>query len=147
MNKPIILLISGPNLSLLGQRQPEIYGTATLDDHVERARKRAEALGFTLEHFQSEHEGYLVEEIHKARGRAAGIVINAGALTHYGWSLHDALAAYDGPVIELHISNPEKREPWRRQSVLAPVVDGTVAGFGSIGYELSIDAISRLLGK
>jgi len=147
MTKPIILLLSGPNLSLLGQRQPEIYGTSTLDDHVERARQKAESLGFELEHFQSEHEGYLVEAIHKARGRTAGIVINAGALTHYGWSLHDALAAYDGLVIELHISNPDKREPWRRQSVLAPVVDGTVAGFGAIGYELSIEALSRLLEK
>ncbi len=147
MEKPIILLLSGPNLSLLGQRQPDIYGTATLDDHVARARKKAESLGFDLEHFQSEHEGYLVEEIHRARSRVAGIVINAGALTHYGWSIHDALAAFDGPIVELHISNPEKREPWRRQSVLAPVVDGTVAGFGAIGYELSIQAISNLIAK
>ncbi|MCL5048412.1 MAG: 3-dehydroquinate dehydratase [Firmicutes bacterium] len=147
MEKPIILLLSGPNLSLLGQRQPDIYGVDTLDDHVTRARKKAESLGFTLEHFQSEHEGYLVEEIHRARGRVAGIVINAGALTHYGWSIHDALAAFDGPIVELHISNPNKRESWRHQSVLTPVVDGTVAGFGGIGYELSMEAISNLINK
>lgn len=147
MSRPLVLLVSGPNLTLLGERQPEIYGTDTLEDHVARARARAGVLGLELEHFQSEHEGDLVTAVHKARSRAAAIVINAGALSHYGWSLHDALASFAGPVVELHLSNPNAREPWRHRSVLAPVVDGTVAGFGGIGYELAIDAVARLLGS
>ena len=146
MSVPILLLLSGPNLSLLGERQPDVYGTDRLEDHVARARERAGAFGLELEHVQSEHEGTLVEAVHGARGRIAAIVVNAGALSHYGWSLHDALAAFDGPVVELHLSNPETREPWRRQSVLAPVADGTVAGFGGLGYELAVEAAARLLG-
>jgi 3-dehydroquinate dehydratase-2 len=142
----ILLLLSGPNLALLGQRQPEIYGTATLAEHVARASAAAARLDLVLEHFQSEREGDLVDAVHGARGRAAAIVVNAGAISHYGWSLHDALATFDGPVVELHLSNPDAREPWRRRSVLAPVSDGTVAGFGAVGYELAVEAASRLLG-
>ena len=102
----LVLLLSGPNLNLLGAREPEVYGTDTLDDHVATARAEAGRHGLELEHLQSNHEGELVEAIHGARGRCAAIVINAGALTHYGWSLHDALAAFDGPIVELHLSNP-----------------------------------------
>ena len=145
MTEATVLLLSGPNLTLLGERQPEIYGHSTLADHVERARKAAAKWGLVLEHFQSEAEADLVREIHRARGEVAGIVVNAGALTHYGWSLHDALAAFAGPVVELHLSNPDAREPWRRQSVIAPVADGTIAGFGGLGYELAIDAVAALL--
>ncbi|HMJ76610.1 MAG TPA: type II 3-dehydroquinate dehydratase [Iamia sp.] len=144
---PIVLLISGPNLNLLGERQPEIYGTATLADHVATATAEAERHGLTVEHLQSNHEGELVEAIHGARGRVAAIVINAGALTHYGWSLHDALAAFDGPVVELHLSNPGGREPWRHTSVIAPVAQGTIAGFGGDGYRLALDATAALLGR
>lgn len=142
-----VLLLSGPNLSLLGERQPEIYGTATLADHVNRARLTAVRHGLDLEHVQSESEGDLVRAIHGARGRCAAIVINAGALTHYGWSLHDALAAFDGPIVELHLSNPSSRERWRHQSVIAPVAVGTIAGFGGLGYALAIDAIAELLTR
>ncbi len=145
MSEPIVLLLSGPNLALLGERQPEIYGTATLAEHVGRARAVALRLGLALEHVQSEREGDLVDAVHHARGRVAAIVINAGAISHYGWSLHDALASFDGPAVELHLSNPDAREPWRRRSVLAPVVDGAVAGFGGLGYELAIEAADRLL--
>ncbi len=145
MSPPIVLLLSGPNLDLLGQRQPEIYGSATLDDHVATARAAAEAAGLRLEHLQSNHEGDLVEAIHGARGRCEAIVINAGALTHYAWSIHDALAAFDGVVVELHLSNPGAREPWRHTSVVAPVADGSVAGFGGLGYALAIEAVARLL--
>ena len=145
MSAPTILLLSGPNLALLGQRQPEIYGTATLADHVARASAAAARLDLVLEHFQSEREGDLVDAVHAARGRVAAIVVNAGAISHYGWSLHDALATYSGPVVELHLSNPDAREPWRRRSVLAPVCDGTVAGFGGVGYELAIEAAARIL--
>lgn len=145
MSTPLVLMLSGPNLLLLGERQPEIYGTATLADHVARAAVAAERLGIELEHLQSEREGDLVEAVHGARGRCDALVVNAGAISHYGWSLHDALATFAGPVVELHLSNPDAREPWRHRSVLAPVSDGTVAGFGAVGYELAIEAVSRLL--
>jgi 3-dehydroquinate dehydratase len=104
--RPLVLLVSGPNLDILGQREPEIYGTATLADHVDRAAATAARLGLSLEHRQSNHEGDLIEAVHGARGRAAAIVINAGALSHTSWSLHDALSAFDGVVVELHLSNP-----------------------------------------
>ena len=145
MSAQIVLLLSGPNLALLGERQPEVYGTATLADHVARASGAAERLGLSLEHLQSEREGDLVDAVHGARGRCGAIVVNAGAISHYGWSLHDALATFAGPVVELHLSNPDAREPWRHRSVLAPVSDGTVAGFGGVGYELAVEAVSRLL--
>ncbi len=145
MSAQIVLLLSGPNLALLGERQPEVYGTATLADHVARATGAAERLGLSLEHLQSEREGDLVDAVHGARGRCGAIVVNAGAISHYGWSLHDALATFAGPVVELHLSNPDAREPWRHRSVLAPVSDGTVAGFGGVGYELAVEAVSRLL--
>lgn len=143
--KPLILLLSGPNLNLLGEREPGIYGTATLDDHVKAAADRAATHGFDLEHHQSNHEGELVDVIHGGRGRAAAVVINAGAFTHYAWSLHDALAAFDGPVVELHLSNPSSREPWRRTSVVAPVATAVIAGLGGAGYRLAIDAVAAVL--
>ena len=145
MTAPTILLLHGPNLNLLGEREPEIYGTATLSDHVGTARTAAEAAGFTLEDLQSNGEADLVDAIHGARGRCAAIVINPGALTHYGWSLHDALAAFEGIVIELHLSNPNAREAWRHTSVVSPVATGTIVGLGGHGYALAIDAVRRLL--
>jgi 3-dehydroquinate dehydratase-2 len=141
----LVLLLSGPNLDLLGEREPDVYGHATLEDHVAAARGAAEALGLTLEHAQSNHEGDLVEAIHGARGRTVAVVINAGALTHTSWSIHDALAAYDGVVIELHLSNPAAREPFRHTSTVASVADGCIAGFGALGYPLAIEAVARLL--
>jgi 3-dehydroquinate dehydratase-2 len=140
LTEPIVLLLSGPNLNLLGEREPEIYGTATLDDHVATAAAAAAARGHTVEHVQSNHEGELIDAIHAARGRCAAIVINAAAFTHYAWGLHDALAAFDGPVVELHLSNPNRREPWRHRSVIAPVATGTICGFGGDGYRLAVDA-------
>ena len=141
----IILLLHGPNLNLLGQREPEIYGTATLDEYVTSVRQVATTAGHTLEDFQSNHEGQHVDAIHAARGRVDAIIINAGAFTHYAWSLHDALATFSGPVIEVHISNPNAREPWRHTSVIAPVANGTIAGLGLLGYELAVTAVARLL--
>jgi len=140
-----VLLLHGPNLNLLGEREPEIYGTATLDDHVAEAQRVARALGLDVESHQSNHEGELVELIQGARGRCAAIIINPGAFTHYAWSIHDALAAFTGPVVELHLSNPNAREPWRHTSVVAPVAAGTIAGFGAAGYELAVTAVARLL--
>ena len=140
-----VLLLSGPNLNLLGEREPSVYGTATLDDHVRTATDAAAAHGLELEHLQANGERELVEAVHGARGRCAAIVVNAGALTHYGWSLHDALAAFDGVVVELHLSNPNAREPWRHTSVVAPVADGSIVGFGGDGYALAIEAVRRKL--
>jgi 3-dehydroquinate dehydratase-2 len=141
----LVLLLSGPNLNLLGEREPEVYGTATLEDHVAAATIAAQAHGLTLEHLQSNHEGDLVEAVHGARGRAVAIIVNAGALSHTSWSLHDALAAFDGVVVELHLSNPAAREPFRHTSTIAPVADGCIAGFGGLGYPLAVEAVSRIL--
>jgi 3-dehydroquinate dehydratase-2 len=140
-----VLLLSGPNLNLLGEREPEVYGTATLSDHVKRAEVAAGRHGLELRHVQSNHEGELIDAVHAARGSADALVINAGALSHTSWSLHDAVAAFDGPVVELHISNPAAREPFRHVSVLAPVANGVIAGFGGLGYELAVDAVAALL--
>jgi 3-dehydroquinate dehydratase II len=141
MSGGTILLLSGPNLNLLGEREPSVYGSATLEDHVAVAGGAASRLGYELEHLQTNHEGELVEAVHAARGRAAAIIVNAGALSHTSWSLHDALAAFDGVVVELHLSNPAAREPFRHLSVIAPVADGCIAGFGGIGYGLAVEAV------
>ena len=140
-----LLLLSGPNLNLLGDREPEIYGTETLADHVTAARAAAAERGFELEHLQSNHEGDLIDEIQGARGRCAGSVINPGAFTHYAWAIHDALAAFDGPIVELHLSDPEAREPWRHLSVVAPVAAATVKGLGAAGYPKAITVVADLL--
>jgi len=144
-SRPLVLLLSGPNLDLLGEREPEVYGTGRLADHVAAAADEARSCGLEVEHHQTNHEGELVELVHGARGRAAAVVVNAGALTHYSWSLHDALAAFDGVVIELHLSNPAAREPWRHTSVVAAVADGAIAGFGGLGYRLAVRAVAQLL--
>ena len=145
MARSLVLLLSGPNLDLLGDRQPLVYGTDTLDDHVARARTAADGHGLDVEHIQSNHEGELVEAVHAARGRCSAVIVNAAALTHYSWSLHDALAAFDGVVVEVHLSNPNAREPWRHTSVVAPVADGTITGMGGLGYELAVEAVARLV--
>ncbi len=146
-DRPVVLLLHGPNLNLLGEREPEVYGSETLDDHVQAAREAADAAGLELEHLQSNAEADLVEAIHGARGRCAAIIVNPGALTHYAWSLHDALAAFDGVTVELHLSNPNAREPWRHTSVVAPVATGSISGFGGHGYGLAVDAVRRLLKR
>jgi 3-dehydroquinate dehydratase II len=140
----LIVLLSGPNLDLLGEREPEVYGRDRLDDHVAVARQEATRLGYELEHSQTNHEGDLVEAVHGARGRAVALVVNAGALSHTSWSLHDALAAFEGVVVELHLSNPAAREPFRHTSVMAPVADGCIAGFGGVGYRLAVEAVDHL---
>jgi 3-dehydroquinate dehydratase-2 len=142
----LILVLSGPNLNLLGSREPEIYGSDTLDDCIADARAAAEGAGCAFEHLQSNHEGDLVEAVQGARGRCDAIVVNPGALTHYSFSLADALAAYEGVSVELHLSNPASREEWRRRSVVAPYVTGTVAGFGRAGYRLAVEAALSRLG-
>ncbi len=140
-----VLLLSGPNLDLLGERQPDIYGTMTLDELVSEARQVAASFSMSLRHVQSNHEGDLVEAIHDARAGTSGIVINAGALTHYSWAVHDALASFEGPVIELHISNPGAREDFRHHSVITPVATAVIAGLGPAGYPLAVRAMAGLL--
>lgn len=139
-----VLLLSGPNLSLTGQRQPEIYGGDTLEEVVKRARKAAAGAGWELEHVTAESEGPLIDAIHGARGKADAIVINPGALTHYAWALADALATFDGRVVEVHLSQPAGREPWRRVSVIAPVADASISGLGAHGYEVAVLAVARM---
>lgn len=142
-----ILLLSGPNLGLLGTRQPDVYGSATLADHVAAATEEGHRFGLSVTHTQSDHEGDLVAAVGAARATAAAVIVNPGALTHYSWALADALAAFEGPVVELHLSNPHSREAWRRTSVVAPVASGTVAGFGGAGYRLAVQATASLLGR
>jgi 3-dehydroquinate dehydratase-2 len=140
-----ILLLSGPNLNLLGEREPHIYGTTTLDDLVALARETAAKLGHDVEHVQSNHEGALIDAIHGARGRCGAIVFNPGAFTHYAFALTDALALFDGVKIEVHLSNPHARERWRHRSVIAPVCDGSITGLKATGYRLAIEAAATLL--
>lgn len=140
-----ILLLNGPNLNLLGSREPDIYGTATLEDHIAAASQVAVAAGFTLDAFQSNSASELVNKIHDARPKYSAIIINPGAFTHYAWSISDALNAFDGPVVEVHISNPQSRESWRHTSVVAPVAIGTIAGFGQQSYVLGVQAIAHYI--
>jgi 3-dehydroquinate dehydratase-2 len=141
----LITLLHGPNLNLLGQREAEIYGTATLDDYVAFTTEAAKEFGHEIDAYQSNHEGGLVDAIHNARSMSAAIIINPGAFTHYAWSIHDALAAFSGPIVEVHISNPNAREPWRHTSVIAPVATGSIMGFGMQGYRLAVEAIAAKL--
>ena len=143
--QPIVLILSGPNLNLLGECEPEIYGTDTLADHLRRAQETASRLGLTTEAFSAQSAGELVTAVHSARSRCAAIIVNPGALTHFAWSLHDALATFTGPIVEVHLSNPSTRESWRHESVVAPVADGTIAGFGGNSYVLAIQAVAILL--
>lgn len=140
-----VLLLHGPNLNLLGEREPAVYGTATLADHVAATERAAFRHGLTVEAHQTGHEGAMVDLIHGARGRCAAIILNPGAFTHYAWSIHDALAAFSGPIIEVHLSNPAAREAWRHTSVVAPVATASITGLGGQGYELAVAAVARLL--
>lgn len=140
-----VLLLSGPNLNLLGERDPAVYGTATLAAHEATVRDILEPAGVTVEHLQSNSEATLVESIHSARGHADAIIFNPGALTHSSWSLRDALSCFEGVVIEVHLSNPAAREPFRHLSTVAGVVTGSIAGFGGFGYELAAYAVLRTL--
>ncbi len=147
MNKKSILLLSGPNLNLLGQRQPEIYGSSTLQDLVGLASQSARAADLDLVHHQSNAEGVLVDKIQEARGVHNAIIINPGAFTHYSWAIHDALAAFEGVIVELHLSNPNAREPWRHVSVVAPVATGSIVGFGPDGYRIAVQAAASALAS
>ena len=137
-----IFVLNGPNLNLLGQREPEIYGTTTLADIEDQMRSRIH--GCTIVFRQSNHEGELVDWVQEARSEADGIIINAGAYTHTSIAIHDALRAFDSPIIEVHLSNPAARESFRKRNYIAPLASGTIAGFGALGYLLALDAIMAL---
>lgn len=145
MMKPIYVL-NGPNLNLLGQRQPEIYGRESLEEIGEKLAALAEDLGLAIRFRQSNHEGELVTWVQEARGEASGILINPAAYTHTSIALLDALMAFDGPVIEVHLSNIHKREDFRRHSYISQRADGVIAGCGSEGYGLGLRRLASLLG-
>jgi 3-dehydroquinate dehydratase II len=144
---PTILLLSGPNLNLFGERDPSLYGTDTLDDMVGDARAAAAEQGYELDHVQSNHEGALVDAIQEARGRCDAIIINPGALGHYSYAIADALQTFDGVKIELHVSNTAAREAWRHHSVISAAVTGTIVGLGRAGYRLAVDGAVAKLGS
>ena len=141
-----ILVLNGPNLNLLGTREPEIYGSLTLEDINERLRRRAEAAGVDMECLQSNHEGVLVDAIQAAQGTMDYIILNAAAFTHYSIAIRDAIAAIDVPVIEVHLSNIHRREEFRHKSVIAPVVLGQIAGLGAESYMAALEAIICRMG-
>ena len=141
-----ILLLNGPNLNLLGQRQPEIYGRETLADVVAACTKLAQGFGLSLVAHQSNREYELIDWIHHARGQAAGIIINPGAFTHTSVALLDALNAFEAPVIEVHVSNIHKRESFRHHSYVSLRAEGVIAGCGVQGYELAVQRLARLIG-
>lgn len=140
-----IYILNGPNINTLGQREPAIYGSATLADVERRCREVGEAAGFDIVFRQSNHEGELVDWIQQARDEAAAIVINAGAYTHTSLAIHDALRYFDKPIVEVHISNIHAREEIRHKSLIAPIALGMIAGFGPVGYELAITALKTRL--
>ena len=146
MSKPVYIL-NGPNLNLLGQRQPEIYGSETLDDVATACAALAEELGLTIRFHQSNHEGQLVDWIQEARLQGAGIVINPGAYSHTSIAILDALNTFDGPVIEVHISNIHKREVFRHHSFVSLRADGVIAGCGTQGYGLALRRLAQLLAQ
>ncbi|MEH6789865.1 type II 3-dehydroquinate dehydratase [Parasphingorhabdus sp.] len=139
-----IYILNGPNLNLLGMREPEIYGSETLDEIAGQIEDHAQTLGFDVDIRQSNHEGHLVDWLHEAAAEGAqAVILNAGALTHTSIALFDAISAISTPVIEVHISNPAAREAFRHKSFIAPVAKGTICGFGAFGYQLALDAASK----
>ncbi|MBU1226512.1 MAG: type II 3-dehydroquinate dehydratase [Actinobacteria bacterium] len=138
-----VLLLHGPNLNLLGTREPGIYGSATLGDLEDRCRGWAAGLGIEIEAFQSNHEGALIDRIHAAVGTCAAIIINPGALSHYSYALHDAIKAVDLPTVEVHLSDITAREEWRARSVTAPACAAVISGRGADGYRQALEMLAE----
>ena len=142
---PIVFVLNGPNLNLLGLREPEVYGHDTLDDIAGRLEDRALELGVTIDMRQSNHEGHLIDWLHEANAQGAkAVILNPGGFTHTSVALHDAIKSITVPVIEVHLSNPHKRESFRHRSFVASAAHGTIAGFGPLSYMLALDAAALL---
>jgi len=142
-----ILIINGPNLNNLGKRDPKQYGSVTLSDIEQRVVEKARSLGVDVDFFQSNHEGAIIDYIQSSSSKAAGVVINAGAITHYGLSLRDALSDADLPIMEVHLSNIHAREKFRHRSVVAPIAIGQIAGLGWRGYLYALEFLSAYLDE
>ena len=142
-----VLVLNGPNLDLLGVREPGVYGNESLEIIENELKNEAAKLNITLDCYQSNHEGKLIDELHRAMSNADGVILNAGALTHYSYALRDAIAAIKIPVIEVHMSNIHAREEFRHTSVIAPVCAGSIAGFGKNSYMLALKAINDIIRK
>ena len=142
-----ILVLNGPNLNLTGLREPDHYGNATLDEINSALFEAASSLGIDTVFFQSNHEGDIIDYIHSARGNFDGIILNAGAFTHYSYAIRDAIAAVDVPTVEVHMSNIHAREEFRHLSVIAPVCIGSISGFGSFSYHLALAALIERFKK
>lgn len=143
--KKKLLIINGPNLNLLGQRETNIYGEDSLESIINAARSRTEQLGYELSDFQSNHEGEIIDTLHAARDKYDGIILNAGAYTHYSIAIRDAIVSTRLPCVEVHLSNVYKREEFRHKSVIAPVCVGVIAGFGKTVYTLAVEALAALI--
>jgi 3-dehydroquinate dehydratase II len=144
---PTVFVLNGPNLNLLGLREPDVYGSDTLNDIEDRVKARAKSLGLSIDFRQTNVEGQLVDWIQEARTKAEGIIINPAAYTHTSVALHDALKAVGIPTIEVHLSNTHAREEFRHHSYVSPVAHGIVVGFGAYGYELALDGLARIIAK
>jgi 3-dehydroquinate dehydratase-2 len=143
--KPVIYVLNGPNLNLLGTREPEIYGSDTLDDIAGQLEDQAQALGVALDVRQSNHEGHLIDWLHEAQASGAmAVLLNAGAYTHTSIAIHDAIKAITVPVLEVHLSNPHRRDAFRHKSFVGEAAVGTVSGFGAMSYTLALDAAVKL---
>ena len=141
---PTIFVLNGPNLNLLGTREPEVYGHDTLDDIAGRLEDRARELGLEIDMRQSNHEGHLIDWLHEAQATGAkAVLLNAGGFTHTSVALHDAIRAVTTPVIEVHLSNPHGREAFRHTSLIGQAAKGTIAGFGALSYSLALEAAAR----
>jgi 3-dehydroquinate dehydratase-2 len=140
-----VLILNGPNLNRLGTREPEVYGSDTLDDIAVRLHDQAQGLGVEIDLRQSNHEGHLIDWLHEAADEGAhAVLLNAGGLTHTSVALRDAITAIPTPVIEVHLSNPQARESFRRRSLISGVCTGSISGFGALSYALALDAAARL---
>jgi 3-dehydroquinate dehydratase II len=141
----VVYVLNGPNLNLLGLREPEVYGSDTLDDIAGALEDRARELGLEIEMRQSNHEGHLIDWLHEAQADGAkAVILNPGGFTHTSVALHDAVKAITTPVIEVHLSNPHARDSFRHTSFISPVARGTIAGFGALSYSLALEAAARL---
>jgi 3-dehydroquinate dehydratase-2 len=147
MPSKLILILHGPNLNLLGAREPQVYGTTTLADIDEALKIEGERLGLEVRTFQSNHEGALIDALHEARTWASGVILNPGGLTHTSVALRDAISAIGLPVVECHLSNTEAREEFRHRSLIAPVCVGSIKGFGWRSYLLALQALGYVLAK